>query len=183
MTLLNGRVARVIVDDGMSELFYIRRGTPQGDRASPYKFIICIEVLLIKIKCKEGMGIDNCDFIKNWVNGNGLTSEGTAEGFADDLTLMFKFSIRTMGKIMEIMESFKLTSGLELNKSKTQLMVVGSDRILVGEQVVEIEVVDCVKILGIKIDRKLTQLEDNWATAIGKMERLINFWKIAKIID
>jgi hypothetical protein len=38
----------------------IKRGTPQGDRASPYIFIIVIEVLLIKVRSMEGKGIDEC---------------------------------------------------------------------------------------------------------------------------
>jgi hypothetical protein len=49
MTLLNGRKARVIMEGGYSEDILIKRSTPQGDRASPYIFIIVIEVLLINL--------------------------------------------------------------------------------------------------------------------------------------
>ena len=181
MTLLNGRVARVLVDDGMSEIFHIDRGTPQGDRASPYIFIMCIEILLIKIKSKEGRGINNCDFIREWLSGNGMRGEGTAEGFADDLTLLFKFLGGTMEGIVAMMDEFKGVSGLELNKNKTQLMIVGSDRVPLGTKIIDIEVVDHVKILGIKIDRKLSNLDTNWDVAVGKIERLIRFWKLQRL--
>jgi hypothetical protein len=60
MTLLNGRKARVIMEEGYSSDIKILRGTPQGDRASPFIFIIVIEVLLIKIRGMEGRGIDEC---------------------------------------------------------------------------------------------------------------------------
>ncbi len=63
MTLLNSRISRVIVEDGYSDSLGITRGTPQGDRSSPYIFIIVIEILLIKLKGMDGHGIECCDFI------------------------------------------------------------------------------------------------------------------------
>ena len=36
------------MEDGLSGTLNIERGTPQGDKASPYLFILCIEILLIK---------------------------------------------------------------------------------------------------------------------------------------
>jgi len=111
----------------------------------------------------------------------GWGGEGTAEGFADDLTLLFKYRLESMAQIMGIMEQFRLCSGLELNKSKTQLMVVGMDRILVGEKILEIEVVGSVKVLGLKIDRKLEELGQNWEEVIRKLEKLCNFWKLQKL--
>jgi hypothetical protein len=52
-TLLKKRMGTVILTNGYSEKFDIKRGTPQGDRTSPYIFIMCIEILLIKIKRLE----------------------------------------------------------------------------------------------------------------------------------
>jgi hypothetical protein len=57
-TILKDRKARIILNDGYSETFGIKRGTPQGDRSSPFIFIICIEVLLIKIVDMQGRGVD-----------------------------------------------------------------------------------------------------------------------------
>ena len=177
MTLLKNRDARVMIEEGLTGTFRIERGTPQGDRASPYIFIICIEVLLIKIKCKCGNGIDNCNFINEWVSQNGLEKEGTAEGFADDLTLMFKF---TQVEV-EVMADFRLCSGQELNKTKTQLMIVGSNIIRAGDVISEIAVVERVKILGLTIDRNLSALRENWDNAIRKIEKLSNFSKLQKL--
>ncbi len=140
-----------------------------------------IDLWIIKIKSMEGSGIDNCNFIREWIGNNGMRGEGTAEGFADDLTLLFKYRLESMAQIMGIMEQFRLCSGLELNKSKTQLMVVGMDRILVGEKILEIEVVGSVKVLGLKIDRRLEELGQNWEEVIRKLEKLCNFWKLQKL--
>jgi hypothetical protein len=74
MTLLNSRISRVIVEDGYSDSLGITRGTPQGDRSSPYIFIIVIEILLIKLKGMDGHGIESCDFIRRKIEGMNLES-------------------------------------------------------------------------------------------------------------
>jgi hypothetical protein len=61
MTLLTDRKSRVILDNGYSETIIISRGTPQGDRSSPYIFILCIEVLLIRLRVLNGSGIDDAE--------------------------------------------------------------------------------------------------------------------------
>ena len=48
-TILNNREALVILGEEIGGIIKVNRGTPQGDRASPYLFILCIEILLIKI--------------------------------------------------------------------------------------------------------------------------------------
>ncbi len=87
-TLLNKRTARIIVEEGYNSTFNIERGTPQGDRSSPYIFIICMEILLIKILSLDGRGIDSCAFIKRKLTGLHIESM-TAEAYADDLFLIF----------------------------------------------------------------------------------------------
>jgi hypothetical protein len=99
MTLLNGRKARVIMEGGYSEDILIKRGTPQGDRASPYIFIIVIEVLLIKIRSMEGKGIDECEFISRAM-GPLEIEKLTAEAYADDLTLIFQMSEKAIEVIL-----------------------------------------------------------------------------------
>ena len=53
-TILKNRESRVILGEEIGRKIEIQRGTPQGDRASPYLFILCIEILLIKIQNEEG---------------------------------------------------------------------------------------------------------------------------------
>jgi hypothetical protein len=86
-----------------------------------------------------------------------------------------------MGVIMETMQNFYNISGLELNKSKTQLMVTGNDVVQVGTVIENIEVVDKVTLLGIQIDRRLAHIDENWEKCLGKMNRLCNFWKLHRL--
>jgi hypothetical protein len=74
------------------------------------------------------------------------------------------------------MEGYERCTGLGLNKGKTQLMVCGSENWAIGTKIFEITVVDSVSILGIKIDRKLERLNENWDNAIVKMRRYCAFW-------
>jgi hypothetical protein len=43
MTLLRDRQGVVLLTNGFSKKFDIKRGTPQGDRTSPYIFILCVK--------------------------------------------------------------------------------------------------------------------------------------------
>jgi hypothetical protein len=52
MTILRDREGMVILDGGYSKRFKIERGTPQGDRSSPYIFILCIEILILRLEKK-----------------------------------------------------------------------------------------------------------------------------------
>jgi hypothetical protein len=175
MTLLKGRKARVIMGDGYSTDIEIRRGTPQGDRASPFIFIIAIEILLMKIRKLEGRGINCCRNIIRMVEGLDL-EKLTAEAYADDLTVIFQMSERSVEIILGVMEDFYRMSGLALNKGKTQLMVAGCEDWQIGINIHGITVVDKVCVLGVEIDRKLSRLNENWEKVIEKMRRYCIFW-------
>ena len=53
-TILSSRKGKILMEDGLSGTLNIERGTPQGDKASPYLFILCIEILLIKKRNRGG---------------------------------------------------------------------------------------------------------------------------------
>ncbi len=175
MTLLNGRKARVIMEEGYSSDIKIQRGTPQGDRASPFIFIIVIEVLLIKIRGMEGRGINECECLRMAIEGVDV-EKLTAEAYADDLTLIFKMSEGAIRVILGVMDEFRALSGLSMNTNKTQLMICGTDEWGVGTAIHGITVVSDINVLGIRIDRKLAELDINWDNAITKMRRFCRFW-------
>ncbi|MFO0006322.1 MAG: reverse transcriptase domain-containing protein, partial [bacterium] len=118
MTLLNGRKARVILEEGYSGDIHINRGTPQGDRSSPYLFIIVIEVLLIKIRAMEGQGINCCAHVLRRIENMDI-EKLTAEAYADDLTLIFSMEDDSVRIICDVMGGYERCTGLGLNKGKT----------------------------------------------------------------
>ncbi len=91
-TLLNDRKSRIIFEGGYSEDVIIGRGTPQGDRSSPYIFILCIEILIIRINMLEGRGIDDSGLYVDIVRDIDGVEKLTSETYADDLTIIFRMS-------------------------------------------------------------------------------------------
>ena len=85
--------------------FPIERGAPQGDRSSPYIFIICIEILNLKLET------DSTDSIRGW-NFSPVGEmphylrNSLIEAFADDLTLLFLWSQNALRRILQIMEEY-----------------------------------------------------------------------------
>jgi hypothetical protein len=134
-----------------------------------------MEVLLIKITSLDGEGIDSCEFIRRKLAGLNIESM-TAEEYADDLTLIFKMSAHSVQCIVHVLNGFTEVTGLEINKEKTQLMVVGSDEWGVDQKVHDIKLVSCISLLGVKIDRTLTHLDENWEKVVAKMRRLSGYW-------
>ncbi len=136
MTLLKGRTSRVILDDGYSKTIHIARGTPQGDRSSPYIFILCIEVLLIKLRLESNGMVKDSELFLEWQEMDARRLEPlTGEAYADDLTVIFNMSRECVHNILKILESFLMVSGLSVNTDKTQLMVVGSDNWAEGDRI------------------------------------------------
>jgi hypothetical protein len=134
-----------------------------------------MEILLMKIKSKEGGGIDCCNFIARRT-GNGGMEAVNAEAYADDLTIIFKMTREAVGTVMRLLNQFSEMTGLEVNKEKTQLMVGGVDDWQEGHQVCGVTIVNKVKLLGIGIDRKLEKLDENWDEVISRMRRLSGYW-------
>jgi hypothetical protein len=110
-----------------------------------------MEILLIKIRAMEGGGIDCCNFIMRTIGEIDMEAV-TAEAYADDLTILFKMSGNSVRLILEVLESFYRTTGLEVNTEKTQLMITGTNEWEAGRAINGIMVVEEVKILGIRIE-------------------------------
>ena len=121
--------------------FQILRGVRQGDPLSPYLFIICLEILAINIRHNkeiQGIVVDN--------------EEIKLEVFADDLTSFLKDGA-SLNALLGTIECFTLYSGLKLNYDKTELMLLGNQKLnpamLATCSGKDIAIKRAVKILGV----------------------------------
>jgi Reverse transcriptase (RNA-dependent DNA polymerase) len=182
-TLLTDREGRVIMENGYSNVFKIERGTPQGDRSSPYIFILCIEILLLRLE-DEGAEIEmKLEFNENIRNRENMASS-IAEAYADDLTIMIKWSVRNVIRIIEIIRSFGLVSGLDINVNKTQIMITGiemhnREKEQIEEQLEGLKLVDKISILGVEIEGRRGHIESikNWDKVENKILNMIRYWR------
>jgi exonuclease III len=180
--ILKNRESCIIMDEGYSESFKIERGTPQGDRSSPYVFILCIEILLARLEM-EGCKIEyRMEFNEELRRREGLGNM-IGEAYADDLTIIIKWSVENVKNMIRILEDFGEVSGLQINVGKTQLMLTGKDyeeeeRTRIEEELGGIRIVEKINILGVIIDRKLEEvsMEENWRIVENKMINISRYW-------
>ena len=60
-------------------------------------------------------------------------------------------------------------------------MITGGDGERVGSEIHGFKIVDNIEILGIKIDRRLGQIDENWEKALGKMVNKANYWNLFRL--
>jgi exonuclease III len=173
-TLLNERRSCIDLNTSHGKYFHIARGAPQGDRSSPYIFIICIEILILKLEEDDSGFIEYRRRAGIFINRQRETNQ-LVEAFADDLTAIFKWSLNALGRIVTILNEFGNLSGLTINKSKTSIMICGKEW-AGGESVLGIKIVSSCKLLGILIDNKSADLDRNWVECSRKIWGLIHYW-------
>ena len=62
-----------------------------------------------------------------------------------------------------------------------QLMITGGDDERIGDIIEGIKTVDSIEVLGVKIDRKLQKLDENWEKTLRKMVNQSNYWKLFRL--
>ena len=150
-------------------LFKTERGCKQGDPISPYIFILCAEVLAIKIRSNEkikGIRINNKDFI--------LTQ------YADDTTVILDGSEDSLKETLYELEEFAKKSGLKVNFSKTHVVWIGSKKYSTDSIKTRWKLhwgVNRFKLLGIIFDTDLSKMSTlNFSERLTNIKTKIKYW-------
>ena len=113
----NNISSAVIQGGNLSEFFQIGSGCSQGDPLSPYLFILCAEILAIKIRGNKNIGGINVTRIEHKLSQ-----------FADDTSLILDGSEKSLNEALLELDWYAKLSGLNINFTKTQVVWIGSKK-------------------------------------------------------
>ena len=158
----------------MTNFFNIERGCRQGDPLSPYLFIVCIELLSIKLKSNaiiHGIQIDQHEYLINM--------------YADDTFITFDGTEIALRETLKCFESFNQSSGLKMNISKTKAVWIGSKNysndILCPVLMLNWSQND-FKVLGINFSINHDSMIDiNFKTKVKEISSLLKSWQHRKL--
>ncbi len=141
--------------------FPLERGCRQGDPLSPYLFLLCIDPLIRMINQNNHI--------------HGLTVGDTIikiSAYADDITVFARDETDTM-ELFSTVEKFSKVSGLKVNKTKTEILMLSDSPDPVQYQV------EMVKVLGVWFGygcNREKAIKKNIDEAMRKMENNFKEW-------
>jgi len=108
---LNNTKTAIQINGFLSDFITIERGCRQGEPISSYIFILCAEILAIKIRHSntiKGIEIDSTEY--------------KISQFADDTSLFLDGTEASLNATLDLLNDFALYSGLKINYDKTNLI-------------------------------------------------------------
>lgn len=118
ITVLNKNACSAVTQCGhLSPFFMLGRGCRQGDPISPYLFILCAEILSIRLRNNKnikGIKIDNVEL--------------KFSQYADDASAFPDGSKTSLEETLQELETFANISGLKTNFDKTQVVWIGAKK-------------------------------------------------------
>jgi len=177
MILLEDFSVEVVQAGNISKRIQIGRGCRQGDPIASLLFILCIEILLIKIRTSDKVKPFKMTYKLNPFKEE--TVNKYMEGFADDITLSIENSVESLQGVTNIIENFGNLSGLRINKDKTQTMTFGhnSENSIPITETMGFEWVKEIKILGVTITCNLKDMElKNFNEKYEAIEKMLKHW-------
>ena len=168
ISILYNNVESGVMNAGfMTNYFKVSRGVRQGCPLSPLLFVLAVEMLALKIRQDQ-----LCRGIELPNGQNAKISQ-----FADDTTLILE-DTTSLRNAMNIVNSFGVLSGLQLNKKKTKALWIGAS----SKNKIEPLKFQCprepIKFLGTYLSHDTAaNNSNNFYIKIRKMETKLNIWR------
>ena len=154
----------------LSPFFKLGRGCRQGDPISPYLFILCAEILSIRLRNNKN--------IKGIKIGN---IELKFSQYADDASAFLDGSKTSLEETLQELENFANISGLKTNFDKTQVVWIGAKKYSTEAIKTRWKLswgTTQFKLLGIMFDVDLDKMiKMNYANKIVQIKHSIKIWR------
>jgi exonuclease III len=182
----NNRQACILGEDDISsKYFQLGCGRAQGDNLSPNTFNFAEQILIFKIELddsiksipRDQIPIVNSDAVF-MQESNRETSKN--ESLADDNSTLMLLDEEGLHGLKNHLDRFATISGLECNYDKTMLMPFLDN---LNEESLQIlsncgfKTVDCIELLGVKITKNLSSIDENFERTKQKIISKISFWE------
>ena len=155
----------------LSDYFDVNSGIRQGCPFSPLAFVLSLELLAIKIRDNsliKGIQLGQTELIDNFIK---------IALFADDVTLFLR-NEEDMMHALTVFQHFSVFSGLEINRSKSEAMWLGSLKNNVNTHL-GFTWKKKIKILGVYFacDKSASLVDENWLRRLENIKRTIHSWE------
>jgi hypothetical protein len=173
--------ADILVNGHRTALIKIRRCVKQGDAFSCALFIICIDPLLRNIEANKKIQAIKVVTSLSHKNINPKTG-----AFADDVGTLVKANTSSLNEVFVEYRKFSEVSGIELNETKTEILMLGKRDPFVTQTVVisnginifEVKTLEAIKICGITFSNNCDlAYEHNILDKINKLESKLLAWQ------
>ena len=156
----------------VTERFKVGRSCRQGDPISPYLFILCAEVLALKIRQNTK--------VKGFKIGNW---EHKLDMYADDLTCYLDGSETSLRNLIKILDEFQEISGLKINLGKCKVVWIGKNRFSNSKVCPELNLIwsNSFTLLGVTFDSDLAEMDTNFRDKMEIIEKLLKSWLYRKL--
>ena len=150
----------------ISPCFYLQRGVKQGDPVSPGLFIICLEILSLKIQYDS--------LVSGYRIGNTIIKQSY---FADDTLFFLSRCEASVRRVVEILNSFGHLSGLFINQEKSLMMEFGISPGIPFCPDIPFVRAKKMAYLGLVITWNLIGLEVNITDKLKEVKKIANSWR------
>ena len=112
--LLNNFKASICHAGNISAQFDILRACRQGDPIASILFILCIEIMAVKLRGSNEIKEYKMDNLENLLSL-----------YADDCSIFLEYNATNLRNTITILDSFYAVSGLKIQVTKTQCIIFG----------------------------------------------------------
>ena len=166
--MLTGFTATIMHAGKLLEFFDLMRGARQGDPLAALLFILCVEVLAIRLR--EDPNISHYEMNHTIIQ---------LILYADDLNCFIKLDETSLRAVIKILQEFKEISGLQVQLSKTQIVYLGKEYSENKKICHDIHLTwnQSFKLLGIDFNANSASQTINYDNKISKIFTEMTHWR------